>query len=36
MERGWSIERMYHTVVNATDLDRTVAFYQALGFQMSE
>ena len=34
MERGWSIERMYHTVVNATDLDRTVAFYQALGFQV--
>ena len=34
MERGWSIERMYHTVVNATDLDRTVAFYEALGFQV--
>jgi glyoxylase I family protein len=34
MERGWAIERMYHTVVNATDLDRTVAFYQALGFQV--
>lgn len=33
-ERGWSIERMYHTVVNATDLDRTVAFYEALGFQV--
>ena len=34
MERGWSIERMYHTVVNATDLDKTVAFYEALGFQV--
>ena len=34
MERGWTIERMYHTVVNATDLDRSVAFYQALGFQI--
>ena len=31
---AWSIERMYHTVINATDLDRTVAFYQALGFQV--
>ncbi|BCW90898.1 hypothetical protein sos41_40740 [Alphaproteobacteria bacterium SO-S41] len=29
---GWSIERLYHTVINATDLDRTIAFYQALGF----
>ncbi len=34
MERGWSIERMYHTVVNATDLDKTVAFYEALGFHV--
>ena len=34
MEHGWTIERMYHTVVNATDLDRSVAFYQALGFQI--
>ena len=33
MERGWTIERMYHTVVNATDLDRSVAFYRALGFE---
>jgi catechol 2,3-dioxygenase-like lactoylglutathione lyase family enzyme len=32
MTRAWSIERMYHTVINATDLDRTVAFYEALGF----
>jgi catechol 2,3-dioxygenase-like lactoylglutathione lyase family enzyme len=32
MTRGWSIERMYHAVINATDLDRTVAFYEALGF----
>lgn len=34
MDRGWAIERMYHTVVNATDLDRTVAFYKALGFEV--
>lgn len=30
----WSIERLYHTVINATDLDRTVAFYEALGFRV--
>lgn len=29
---GWAIERLYHTVINSTDLDRTVAFYEALGF----
>jgi catechol 2,3-dioxygenase-like lactoylglutathione lyase family enzyme len=29
---AWAIERLYHTVINATDLDRTVAFYEALGF----
>lgn len=29
---GWSIERMYHTIINATDLDRSIAFYQSLGF----
>ncbi len=28
----WAVERLYHTVINATDLDRTVAFYRALGF----
>ena len=31
---SWAIERMYHTVINATDLDRTVDFYKALGFQV--
>lgn len=31
---AWAIERMYHTVVNATNLDRTVAFYSDLGFQV--
>lgn len=33
-ERGWAIERMYHTVVNTTDLDRSVTFYQTLGFNI--
>ena len=32
MAGKWAIERMYHTVVNASDLDRSVAFYQKLGF----
>jgi catechol 2,3-dioxygenase-like lactoylglutathione lyase family enzyme len=31
---AWAIERMYHTVINATDLDRTVTFYKALGFEV--
>jgi glyoxylase I family protein len=30
----WSIERLYHTIVNSTDLDRSIAFYEALGFQV--
>lgn len=34
MKPTWSIERMYHTVINATDLDRTVAFYRTLGFEV--
>jgi len=28
----WALERFYHTIVNARDIDETVAFYQALGF----
>lgn len=31
---NWSIERLYHTVINATDLDRTIAFYEGLGFKV--
>lgn len=31
---GWSVDSMYHTVVNVTDLDRSIAFYQRLGFQV--
>lgn len=34
MAGDWTIERMYHTVVNATDLDRSVAFYKQLGFDV--
>ncbi len=28
----WNLERFYHTIVNAKDIDESVAFYQALGF----
>ena len=28
----WALERFYHTIINARDIDETVAFYQALGF----
>lgn len=30
----WEIQRLYHTVINVSDLDRSVAFYKALGFQV--
>lgn len=30
----WSIQRFYHTVINVTDLDASIAFYKALGFQV--
>ena len=31
-DEGWAQERFYHTIINARDMDETVAFYQALGF----
>src|SRR6476661_931773 len=34
MPQNWSLERLYHTVVNAGDLDTSVAFYQLLGFEI--
>lgn len=34
MAQDWSLERLYHTVVNARDLDESVAFYQLLGFDV--
>lgn len=30
----WALERFYHTIINARDIDETVAFYQALGFEI--
>ncbi|MEI9994296.1 MAG: VOC family protein [Rhizomicrobium sp.] len=34
MARDWFLERLYHTVVNARDLDESVAFYTTLGFEV--
>jgi len=31
---SWKIERLYHTIVNAKDLDETIAFYKTLGFEV--
>ena len=31
---AWNVERFYHTVVNVTDLDRSIAFYRRLGFEV--
>lgn len=30
----WALERFYHTVVDVTDLDRSIEFYELLGFQV--
>src|SRR5215469_12575981 len=34
MAENWSLERLYHTVVNARNLDESVAFYRLLGFEV--
>jgi catechol 2,3-dioxygenase-like lactoylglutathione lyase family enzyme len=31
---GWVLERFYHTIINARDIDETVRFYQDLGFEI--
>lgn len=31
---SWKLENLYHTVVNARDLDESVAFYRKLGFEV--
>lgn len=30
----WKLERFYHTIVNARDIDETVRFYRDLGFEI--
>lgn len=34
MADDWRLEQFYHTIVNARDIDETVTFYQALGFEI--
>src|SRR5579862_8048101 len=34
MAADWSLDSLYHTVVNARDLDESVAFYRLLGFEV--
>ena len=34
MTTDWKLENLYHTVVNAKDLDESVAFYRLLGFDV--
>ena len=33
-DAGWALTSLYHTVVNARDLDESVAFYRLLGFEV--
>jgi len=33
-EKPWSIESIFHFTVNATHFERSLAFYQAIGFQL--
>jgi catechol 2,3-dioxygenase-like lactoylglutathione lyase family enzyme len=30
----WTLNRLYHTVVNCRDIDESVAFYKLLGFEV--
>ncbi len=34
MTANWKLDNLYHTVVNARDLDESVAFYRMLGFDI--
>jgi catechol 2,3-dioxygenase-like lactoylglutathione lyase family enzyme len=31
---NWAFERLYHTIINAKNLDETIAFYRLLGFEV--
>jgi catechol 2,3-dioxygenase-like lactoylglutathione lyase family enzyme len=33
-ERDWAIESLFHFTVNATDFDRSLAFYTTIGFRV--
>ncbi len=34
MGTGWRLKHLYHTILNARDVDETVAFYEMLGFEI--
>jgi catechol 2,3-dioxygenase-like lactoylglutathione lyase family enzyme len=34
MSLGWSLEHLYHTVVNVKSLDESIGFYKLLGFEV--
>jgi catechol 2,3-dioxygenase-like lactoylglutathione lyase family enzyme len=34
VEKDWAIESIFHFTVNATNFERSLAFYQAIGFQL--
>ena len=34
MSADWELASFYHTVVNVSDLDRSIAFYKTLGFEV--
>ena len=33
-DRAWKFESFYHTIINARDVDETIAFYELLGFEI--
>jgi len=34
MAKAWKLQRFYHTVINSSDIQRSVDFYVALGFEV--
>lgn len=34
MTANWTLQHLYHTVINVRDLDESVAFYRLLGFEV--
>ncbi|HTR87973.1 MAG TPA: VOC family protein [Reyranella sp.] len=34
MTDGWKLRHLYHTIINARDVDDSVAFYETLGFKI--
>ena len=34
MSDAWALQSLYHTVINVSDLDRSIEFYRKLGFEV--